>query len=140
MFTNKIPIQYTRTISKLVFGKYFCTFLIYDTNFHFNFRQFEIHQNLALFEIKTFEIQILPLFQKIYISKIICFTQIVWWRMKFEEVKGLQNCEKFLMKLEGKSLLIYQTIFPPNFSTILQCLSHMCGDLCSNFLCNCYTL
>jgi len=39
------------------------------------------------------------------------------------------------MKLEGyvgKSLLIHQTISPPKFSAILQCLSDM-YDLCSNF-------
>ena len=33
----------------------------------------------------------------------------------------------------GKSLLIHQRIPPPNFSTLLQCLSDMYGDLCNNF-------
>ena len=116
MFTNKIPIQCTKTINKLVLGTF-------DTNFHSNFCQFEIHQNFALF--KALEIQILPLFQKIYASKIICFTENVWWHM---------ICEKFLIKLGvyvGKSLLIHQTIPLPNFSAILQCLSDMCG-LCNN--------
>ena len=61
---------------------------------------------LCTFQIEAFEIQNLPLFQKNYASKTICFTENVWWHMMFEEVK----CEKFPMKLGDLSLLIHQTI------------------------------
>jgi len=119
-----ISIQCIATISKLVFGKHFCTFSIYDTNFHSNFHKFEIHRNFVVFEIKAFEIQILPHFQNFYASKIICFTENVWWYM-FGEVKVVKSFWWSWRVYVGKSLLIYQTISPPNFSATLQCLCQM---------------
>ena len=70
--------------------------------------------------------------------KITCIQKKSWWYFNMQITKEVY--EKFSMKLEGLSLLIHQTISPPNFSAILQCLSDICSDLCSNFLCNCYTL
>jgi len=50
---------------------------------------------------KAFGIQILHLLENFYASKIICFTENAW------RGKGLQNCEKFPMKLEGLCWYIY---------------------------------
>ena len=72
-------------------------------------------------------------------SKIICFTENVWWHMMFKEVKVYRIVKSFQWSWRVYHF-IHQTISVPNFSAILQCLSDMCGDLYSNFLCNCYTL